>query len=336
MLLIVAHHYVVNSGLFDVLQEAPFNASSCVMLLFGAWGKTGINCFVIITCWFMCKSKITGEKLLKLYLQITFYAIVIYALFLFTGHEKFSAVTAVGKLFPVKSLSDGFVSCFLVFYLLIPFLNILVSNLDKKMHRYLALLLLTAYTILPTIPKFHFTFNYVSWFAVLYIMTSYIRFHGIGIKMSHKQWGWLTVLMILISSASVISLIAIYKMGYIGIQLFPYFFISDSNKILSLAVAFSSFMWFKDLRIPHSRLINAIGGATFGVLLIHANSDAMRQWLWHETVDCSGHFSGQLGETLLYAIVSVLLIFILCAGIDWFRGRLIEPKIIKIVTNLFG
>ena len=48
MLLIVAHHFVVNSGLMDadgVIASDPLSANSVFLLLFGAWGKTGINCF---------------------------------------------------------------------------------------------------------------------------------------------------------------------------------------------------------------------------------------------------------------------------------------------------
>lgn len=72
MLLIVAHHYVVNSGLMSVLKESDDAINSSVMLLFGAWGKTGINCFLLITGYFMCMSNFTLRKLLKLYLQIAF------------------------------------------------------------------------------------------------------------------------------------------------------------------------------------------------------------------------------------------------------------------------
>ena len=62
MLLIVAHHYVVNSGL--TATDGPIFSNllswkSIFLLLFGAWGKTGINYFVLITGYFMCKSNIT-------------------------------------------------------------------------------------------------------------------------------------------------------------------------------------------------------------------------------------------------------------------------------------
>ena len=58
MLLIVAHHYVVNSGLMPIMAENPTSAKSMFLYLFGWAGKTGIDCFVLITGYFMCKSDI--------------------------------------------------------------------------------------------------------------------------------------------------------------------------------------------------------------------------------------------------------------------------------------
>lgn len=68
MLLIVAHHYVVNSGLTSA--NGPIFANiwslpSQFLLLFGTFGKIGINCFVLITGYFMCKSQITAKKFVK-------------------------------------------------------------------------------------------------------------------------------------------------------------------------------------------------------------------------------------------------------------------------------
>ena len=75
MLLIVAHHYVVNSGL--LASDGPVWENSCswrsqFLLIFGAWGKTGINCFVLITGYYMCKSEITARKYFRLLAEIYF------------------------------------------------------------------------------------------------------------------------------------------------------------------------------------------------------------------------------------------------------------------------
>lgn len=332
MILIVAHHYVVNSGLVQHIQENEDIVHSGVMLLFGAWGKTGINCFVLITGYFMSTSKFSLEKLAKLYLQIAFYALVIYGIFCITGHESFSPFKLIWKLWPVKSISSDFISCFLIFYLFIPILNIIVNSIGKEMHKYLMVLIIGTFAILPSLPIIKLSFNYVTWFIALYIIASYIRKYGLFPKISHNQWGLLSILLIILGSVSVLGMEWIFKTGYTD-KFSPYFFIADSNKFLSLAIAVASFMYFKDLRIPHSKLINALGGATFGVLLIHANSNVMRQWLWRETVDCIGHFGDSILWTLGYATVSVIIIFIVCAGIEWFRGNFIEPYILNYVNG---
>lgn len=326
MLLIVAHHYVVNSGLMKVILESPISATSSAMLLFGAWGKTGINCFVLITGYFMCKSNFSAHKLLRLYLQITLYAVIIYVIFCITGHENWSMSSLLWKLFPIRSISYGFTSCFLIFFMLIPFINILVHNMNQRQHTALTLILLFVYTFLPNINK-EVTYNYVSWFFVLYIVSSYIRLYGLGFELKPRIWGLISLGLIFIGSVSVIWIARYYLLAPYGMRN-PYWFISDSNKLLALAIGVTSFMWFKGLRIPYSRTINAIGSTTFGVLLIHANSDAMRQWLWKEYIDTVGHFSNSMLPTLGYAVISVIIIFIICSGIDWFRMSFIEPHLL--------
>lgn len=77
MLLIVSHHYVVNSGVLEKMYENPLSTNSIFLFLFGAWGKTGINCFMMITGYFMCKGRITLEKYVRLLFEVVFYNIVI-------------------------------------------------------------------------------------------------------------------------------------------------------------------------------------------------------------------------------------------------------------------
>ena len=112
---------------------------------------------------------------------------------------------------------------------------------------------------------------------------------------------------------------------------FPYHYISDSNQLISLWIAVSSFMLFKNLRVPQSRIINTLGAATFGVLLIHANSDVMRTWLWKDAVDCVGHYHTAYNE--VYMLASVTAIFLACAGIDYLRKRFIEDKMLALADR---
>lgn len=124
MLLIVAHHYVVNSGLTAV--DGPIfvdilSARSIFLLLFSMWSKTEINCFVLITGFFMCQSKITVKKFVKLLLEAYFYRFVCYFIFLLTGYSEFEVLSFIRLLLPVTSISNGLTGCYLLFFLIIPF-----------------------------------------------------------------------------------------------------------------------------------------------------------------------------------------------------------------------
>ena len=93
MLLIVAHHYVVNSGLLDVMNQNILSANTIFYSLFGAWGKTGINCFVLITGYFMCTSKISLRKFLKLFLWVITYTIIFLGVFLLCGYKPYGLLS---------------------------------------------------------------------------------------------------------------------------------------------------------------------------------------------------------------------------------------------------
>lgn len=91
-----------------------------------------------------------------------------------------------------------------------------------------------------------------------------------------------------------------------------------------VAVAVSSFLWFKNIDIKYSGVINAFGAGTFGVLLIHANSDAMRTWLWKDTINAVSLYSLDIGHLVLFSVGVVLAVFVICNLIDQLRIATIE------------
>lgn len=177
MLLIVAHHYVVDSGLLGMIAEPPYTWKHYFLYVFGMWGKIGINCFVLITGYFMCKSEISVRKFLKLLFEICFYYIVIYLIFVLCGYEELSAYGIYYALNPCKQIANSFTSCFLIYYLLIPFLNVMVNHLTKREHALLIAICITFFVIWDRLPGVIYYYNYVGWFCVLHVIASYIRFY---------------------------------------------------------------------------------------------------------------------------------------------------------------
>lgn len=236
----------------------------------------------------MCKQNISLRKFLKLIFEILFYNIVITLIFFLAGYEPFSWKQFINGLLLVRNIGTGFTSAFIIFYLFIPFLNILIKNLNERKHLALIVLTICTYSIIATIPKFNVTFNYVSWFIVLYFISSFIRMYPKKLWFNKKIW-WISSIVLIF-----ICILSILLMTYISSRYdkFVVFrFVSDSNQFLALLTAICTFMAFKNLNIRNSKIINTIAASTFGVLLIHANSDIMRKWLWKDTLNnCDAYY----------------------------------------------
>lgn len=323
MLLIVAHHYVSNSNLIPIMVQDYPSAKALFLFLFGCAGKIGINCFVLITGYFMCTSHITMRKGLKLLLQIELYNIIFFCVFAATGYIALTPKEIIKGIIPINSIKDGFVACYLVFWCFIPFLNVLIKGMNKKQHQILLGISLLVYSVFPQL-SIDVSYNYVSWFIVVYLIASYFRLYPPTWSCNKKTTGLMAIGFTLSSIASIVVCPQIFST--FGKSPHFYFFIMDSNKPLAIATAVSAFLYFKNIDLGYNRLINNIAASAFGVLLIHTNNDAMRQWLWVDTLDNIGHYPGNI---YTHAIVSVIIIYITCTLIDYLRIILIEKPFFK-------
>lgn len=327
MLLIVTHHYVVNSGLMPLMNAEPLAPNSIYLYLVGMWGKTGINCFVLITGYFMCKSEITLYKFLKLLLEIIFYNFAINLCFIVCGYGNISVVEFLWRLFPVHGITDDFVSCYIVFFLFIPFLNILVRNMSKKQHQLLLGLSISFYTILSIIPRFAISTNYVTWFSILFLLGSYLRMYPYK-EDNTRFWVIASSCSIILAMSSVLAMLWLTRYGsHYGV----YALVSDSYKPFAVLVSVCVFMLFKSIKLKHSKFINTVGGGTFAVLLIHANSNTMRQWLWRDLCDNVGHYATNM--IYIHALLIPIAVFIVCSMIEYIRMKTIEKPLIDYTYN---
>lgn len=185
------------------------------------------------------------------------------------------------------------------------------------------------YTIIATISEIDVIMNYVTWFIVLYFISSYVRLYPKKVFEKKGLWGWIALITFILSAVSVV---CCTKLSVKSEEISQYHFVSDSNKILALATAISSFLFFKNLKFK-SRFINKIASTMFGVLLIHANSDAMRRFLWQDLLNVSGYYNSSW--LILHAFGSVIAIMIICILIDLIRITFIEKPLMKAVEKKF-
>lgn len=90
-------------------------------------------------------------------------------------------------------------------------------------------------------------------------------------------------------------------------------------------------MFFRNLEIKYNKYINLIAGTIFGVLQIHANSDAMRTWLWGDVLKNDiVYFSEWL---MIHSFGSVIGVFLICSIIDLLREKFIENPMLRLLDT---
>lgn len=331
MLVIIAHHYVVNSGLMEVIEANALSSKSIFLLIFGWGGKYGINCFVLITGYFMCKQHITWKKYLKLLLEIEFYNIGIGLIFLITGYGEYSIKTLAEAMLPIHSIGTEFLDSYLVLFLLIPFLNLLIQGMDERQHLCFMVLCLFVFTVLPSLFKENVKTGYIGWFAIVYICASYIRLYPKKWFDNNRIWGSVTICLFLLSWGSVAAGAWLCEQEAKASYFPAYYFVIDCNKILAFLPAVATFLFFRNLQIGHRKWINNIAATTLGMLLIHANSNSMRQWLWQDVLKNVEYFYSEY--LILHAVLSVIGVYLICVVIDLVRIHFLEKPLEKFVQN---
>ncbi len=96
-----------------------------------------------------------------------------------------------------------------------------------------------------------------------------------------------------------------------------YFFVEDSNKLIGFMTSVVVFLLFLNIDIKQSSFINRISKTTFGVLLIHANCDTMRRWLWGDVLNCVKWFNTRY--YVIHMLTSVIMVYAICVLIDSLR-----------------
>lgn len=286
-----------------------------------------VDIYILISGYFLIDSKFKVKKIINLFLEVFFYSIVIYFILLFTGLIHFSIKDLIKVFIPITSNQYWFITRYLVMYIFSPFINILVNNLDKKMHKWLCILLIIfasfisiAFTVLSTL-KASLTGTSAIWFMSLYIIAVYIKRYGINVS---------TKKIIICFFVSLLLMVSIrFSFEYLGGKYSNYSdLLCEIAKVLysysSITIVLMSvctFLLFLRLDIRSERLNKIIlffSPLTFGVYLIHDNK-FMRNVLWGYIKPTRFMYSPFFIPCI---IVVVILVFTACSIIEFVRRKI--------------
>ncbi|MBO5954994.1 MAG: acyltransferase [Clostridia bacterium] len=313
MVLIVAHHFSCHADYVSTISS--INSVVIKTLIVG--GRLGVNVYVLISGYFLINSKFNIKKIVKIVVQVLFYSLLIYFILLASGQIKFSLETLFKMVFPILTSQYWFITCYVLMLILSPFINVCLKNCTQNQHLTLIFILLFVQILMPLFFYTNLMLN-VGWFITLYIISAYFRLYPHKIFNNNKI------------------MVPIALITFLAMIVFNVFFnkpVYDIKNITCFICSITLFCSFKNFNIKSNKLINYIASLTLGVYLIHEHS-ALRPVLWNKIIKAPMH--SLFVYFPIYAICSIVIVFLVCCVIDFIRIRCFNviDNFIKRKTNL--
>ena len=221
--------------------------------------------------------------------------------------------------------------------MLSPFLNKLISSMNKREYQKLLIILIICFSIISILPDAYTldsSHGYgIIWFVCLYLIAGYIRIYGLPKKIKvNKNFYYLLIYFIFAIIVTIGMLSLDFVGSHLGSETLMNKFIQYNN-IFVLMESIALFMFFKQLNIKNTKIIKIvefIAPLTLAVYLIHEQSQ-LRTVLYDKILHTEICYHNPYGIFIM--IGTVLAVFVSCILIGFFRKKVFE-KSKKLIKNL--
>ncbi len=344
MFMIVLLHVNYYGGL---LNNNSFQSAFLSVYFLESFSIVAVNCFILISGFFLIKQEFRLKKLIALIFEICFYTWICLILALIIKTPMDIKIFIKG-FFTITFGTHWFITCYIMLYILFPFINKFIYSLTlKQKHTFaiITILIFCLWGFIPTISN-NSTFRGYSilWLSVLYYWGAYLRLVFVEgeekvlfFKIT-KFSGYVYVFFSLLIFAFICILNFLGK----GISLA----LSYSNLFVFLA-AISLFIFMYGLNMKNNfvnKFITFFAPASFGVFLLSDNIFV----IYYQKIFLNKDFFLQTFNMSIMVLICAISIFIVCLLIsslfhkrifafsDRYLYPLVEKVYIYIDKKLFG
>lgn len=331
MLMVVVLHYY-NHGLQRELDAAnnPFTfelttvslvnylLTQTVVLLCQA----SVDVYVLITGYFMLTKRFSFRRILRVWFQAVFTALVIAVMYslLTSGADLWQNVLLA--LSPRDYGGYWFVKCYVRLMLLSPLLLFVANRLSRRQFEWLMVVLILAGTTLvsgfPFGEYLHMRNGYsLPWFCVLFLSGAYLRRWPLPTWLASRRMV-AALLLLTVLFVAVPPLVESLKEGH---ALSCTTYRHNGPAYFMAVMLFSLFARPVPLGQGLTAMINRLAPLAFGVYLIHDNT-FVRDVLFYGAIDWRSLFFTPWSLPL--ALLFCLAVFVVCLMLDYLRLKVFE------------
>jgi len=325
MCMIIGLHYLDKGKVLgDFLEMRGIN--SHLAWVFEAFFFCSVNVYVLISGYFLIEKETAFGKVKAIWGQVIFYSMFLGILAVctkITGAEEIDVYRGSYYLFPLLTEHYWFVTDYVFLCLLLPVMNPVLSAMEQRRMRNLLFLFIGIFSMTKSLLPLSFAVDKrgydILWFLCLYMTGAYCRRFGFGL-LSTKARGFG---LYFVSSAAVfletllLKEICLRTGHFNDIVTYAYSY----NHILCYLAAVGLLAAFSHIKINSEKAgkaIGLLGGASFGVYLIHEHIDW--RYVWPEWL--MAEKQAQSPAFVLLMIGSILAVYLVCAGIELLRQQL--------------
>ncbi|MDD6573132.1 MAG: acyltransferase family protein [Thermoflexaceae bacterium] len=262
--MIIAYHAVRNIHETDAITQF-------VCDFIGNWGILGVNCFLIISFWFIIEKSCKKNKIVTVIIQTFEYSFLFLLLSIIhnanIGNENIIkyifSLEVNGFLEPLWSRRYWYVTIYIFICLISPIYNKLIENMDINQYKKLV--------IFSSLLVFYCSFDSSGWayeilfYSWLYFVVGYLKKNKNNI-LEKKAGLFLLTGFLCILFISLITFIFSPQNYFFWIL-----WLRERDCFLTVILAICLFYLFLHLEIQ-CKAINIIAGNVFGIYLFHENS----------------------------------------------------------------
>lgn len=261
----------IGEGTFINIATATTDLNVLLLALFRICGALGNNMFFICSAWFLVNSKkMSLKKVVHMILDVWIINMIVLIALRSIGVQLQISDT-VKTFFPTTFANNWYITCYLLFYMIHPFLNRMLEQLSINEHLAFATILFVIYFIIPVLPLEEINLFFANEFVIFlatYVIVSFI-------KIFKNEWTEKLKTNKCILFVSVISyIVLILCVDFLGLRT-NYFFNrlvrwNMNNSLFMFLIAFSSFNIMKKKEFIN-RTINYLSSLSLLVYIFHEN-----------------------------------------------------------------
>lgn len=330
MVMIVLIHIFGNANLLHAPDLDATNRQGFWIL--ETLAIVAVNCYVLISGYFLSRSTFRLSKYLRLWSQVFFYSVTLYLLYAAFAGDGFSERQFYASCMPIWESRYWYVTAYAALYIVSPGINFLIRSASQ---RFLLNTLLTLFLLLSLWswlrnPFFVMSGYSLLWFCMLYLTAGYIRRYATAVRPPSRYFRQY----ILLSLGTCLLQLSIPA---VADETLSY------NAPLVYLASVALFLCFRHLSISDRRhpLILRLASLTFGVYLIHDHPQI--RTILYDALDIHTYATSPF--CIPYAIGCGVLIYAVCSALEYLRieafrllhvGQLLDRIAVGIESRWFA